>query len=240
MVVVNIKIKRKTSDNENSYFQTFKYEGNINSSIAFVLEEINSREKIIDIEDNFAERIKWDCGCLQRKCGACAMIINGNPALACSSLLKDLIKDDNNLITIEPLSKFPVVSDLNVDKDSIFKSLKDMKLYLESESKINKNQHESEYQSSRCLMCGCCLEICPNFDISNTFSGALSMVNGFKLINQENENNHKNEMIQEYRKHYYNGCGKSLSCEDICPLNLPIEQLLSKSNAVGVWGRKLK
>ena len=31
--------------------------------------------------------------------------------------------------------------------------------------------HEPRYQSARCLMCGCCLEVCPNFSANGTFAG---------------------------------------------------------------------
>ncbi|WP_409200328.1 2Fe-2S iron-sulfur cluster-binding protein [Methanobrevibacter sp. DSM 116169] len=236
---INIKIKRFDSDKKDSYFQTFVYEGNVSNSIAFVLEELNSKEELIDIDGNKAKRIEWECGCLQKKCGACSMVINNKPNIACSSILKDLL-EKNNTIIIEPLSKFQVIADLKVNKEIIFNNLKNMNLWLESDAKINENQSETEYQSSRCLMCGCCLEICPNFNINNSFNGTLSMVNAFKLINQEENSQHKKEMIKEYRKHFYNGCGKSLSCNDICPINLPIEELITKSNAISIWNKSLK
>ncbi|MDR0911720.1 MAG: 4Fe-4S dicluster domain-containing protein [Methanobrevibacter sp.] len=292
MVVVNIKIKRTSfeNDKENSYFQTFVYDGDINSSIAFVIEDINSRKDIIDVNGKKSSKINWECGCLQKKCGACGMIINGSPSLACSSFLMDFLdnnnsnndkvnknnninnknnninnknnninnknnninnidnvnnknnKKNNNIsktITLEPLSKFPTVNDLIVNKKMVFDSLNEMKLYLESDAKLSKNQHESEYQSSRCLMCGCCLEVCPNFNLENDFNGALSMVNAFKLLIQEKDEKHKEKMMDEYNKHYYAHCGKSLSCNDICPMNIPIEELLNKSNAIAVWKRKI-
>ncbi|MDR0912742.1 MAG: 4Fe-4S dicluster domain-containing protein [Methanobrevibacter sp.] len=249
MVVVNIKIKRTffENNNKNSYFQTFVYEGDINSSIAFVIDDINSREAIVDINGKMSSKINWECGCLQKKCGACGIIINGNPSLACSSFLIDLLDNTNKnktnnvseTITLEPLSKFPIVNDLIVNKKMVFDSLKEMKLYLESDAKLSKNQYNAEYQSSRCLMCGCCLEVCPNFNLENDFNGALSLVNSFKLLIQEKDEKHKEKMMEQYNKHYYTHCGKSLSCNDICPMNIPIEELLNKSNALAVWKRKI-
>ena len=39
------------------------------------------------------------------------------------------------------------------------------------------------------------------------------------------------------RRNYFEGCGKSLSCHDICPIGLPVEELLVRSNAAAVWGK---
>ena len=47
--------------------------------------------------------------------------------------------------------------------------------------------HEPRYQSARCLMCGCCLEVCPNFSANGTFAGAVAAVNAFRILNEEQE-----------------------------------------------------
>ena len=40
-----------------------------------------------------------------------------------------------------------------------------------------------------------------------------------------------------YRQLYFEGCGKSLACQDICPAGIPVEELMSRSNAAAVWKR---
>ena len=88
------------------------------------------------------------------------MLINERPRLACSTFLHTL---KGSTITLEPLSKFPLVRDLIVDRSILFENLKKLNLWLESEAYMNPWTHEPRYQSARCLMCGCCLEVCPNF-----------------------------------------------------------------------------
>lgn len=83
--MINVFIKIKRNNGKCSYYETFLFKGDINSSIASVLEEINSKERLINILGNHASPILWECGCLQKKCGACAMVINGVPSLACST-----------------------------------------------------------------------------------------------------------------------------------------------------------
>ena len=36
-------------------------------------------------------------------------------------------------------------------------------------------------------MCGCCLEVCPNFSANGTFAGAVAAVNAFRILNEEQE-----------------------------------------------------
>jgi hypothetical protein len=37
------------------------------------------------------------------------------------------------------------------------------------------------------------------------------------------------------KKLYFNGCGQPLACHKICPVGLPVEDLLVRSNAEAVW-----
>ena len=49
----------------------------------------------------------------------------------------------------------------------------------------------------------------------------------------------KKEMTRAYRLHVYECCGKSLSCRNICPAGLDIDEILLNSNAIAVWKRFL-
>lgn len=133
--------------------------------------------------------------------------------------------------------QFPLVRDLIVDRSILFENLKKLNLWLESEAYMSSRTHEPRYQSARCLMCGCCLEVCPNFSANGTFAGAVAAVNAFRILNEEQESTHLNEISAEYKKRFFEGCGKSLSCHDICPIGLPVEELLVRSNAAAVWGK---
>ena len=87
------------------------------------------------------------------------------------------------------------------------------------------------------MQCGCCLEICPNFCAEQPFGGAAAAVNAFRVLDQETNAAHKRELMQQYRANYYEGCGKSLACQDICPAGIPVEELLVRSNAAAIWRR---
>jgi len=72
--------------------------------------------------------ITYDANCLEEVCGSCAMVINGKARMACSALVDQLEQP----IRVEPLTKFPVVRDLAVDRSVIFENLKAVKAWFPS------------------------------------------------------------------------------------------------------------
>lgn len=179
-----IRIKRQENKEAKPFWQEFEIEAEGELSIAAVLNELNARQKLTDKSGKEAEPISWECGCMVKKCGACAMRINGLPELACSTFLQSL---KGKVIVLEPLSKFPVVKDLIVDRSVVFENLKKINLWLESDAYMTEYTHEIRYQSARCLMCGCCLEVCPNFDFGKDFAGAIAPVNAYRILHTMNK-----------------------------------------------------
>ena len=204
-----------------------------NATVATALTQINADPDRTDTEGNPFSVIEWECSCLQKKCGACAMRINGKPSLACDSKLRDA---KEHRLVIEPLKKFPVIADLIVDRSILYENLKTVRAWLKDDAKLTDERWDMAYDGSRCLQCGCCLEVCPNFYPGGTFIGMGGFVPTARLLSEMTQTEQK-EIRKTYRKHIYNGCGKSLACRDICPAGLDIEELLIRSIAIAVWKR---
>ena len=232
---ITVRIKRQNSFEAEAFYQTILCDCDAETNIATLLREINA-EEILDIDGIPVGEIAWECSCLQKKCGACAMRINGMPRLACDTKIGDL---KSKTVTLEPLKKFPVVRDLIVDRSVLRENLIALHNWLESEATKSEKSVDLAYDASRCIQCGCCLEVCPNFTAGESFFGAAAFVPASRILSQL-PNGKKNDLVQEYGKHIYNGCGKSLSCHDICPVGIDVEHKLSNSNAVAVWKRFLR
>jgi succinate dehydrogenase / fumarate reductase iron-sulfur subunit len=231
-----IKILRQKSKDTAPYWQTFSYcFDNKNETVANALIQLNEREPLCDIAGAPTDEISWQCSCLQKKCGACAMRINGVPKLACDTKLADCKGD---IIQLEPLKKFPLVKDLIVDRTVLFENLKQLKVWFEDETKADSKKIEDVQDASRCLQCGCCLEVCPNFIPEGKFKGMAAGVQLSRLI-MELPASQKKEVYRSYRKYIYAGCGKSLSCHNICPAGIDTEHLMVKSNAAAVWRKQI-
>ena len=113
---LEIKICRRKNMFLQEYWQSILFETEEeNATMAHALRQINQTKGIVDTDGKEVELpIRFDCSCLQKKCGACAMVINGRPRLACDAALKEFVKKGQ--VRLEPLRKFPVVADLIVDR----------------------------------------------------------------------------------------------------------------------------
>lgn len=231
---IRLDILRQKSPAHKPYLQSIEFECNDNDTVAFVLGEINSAEDIRDIKGETVEHIVWEHSCLQKKCGACAMLINGVPRLACGARMKEFSK--TKTVRLEPLKKFPVVADLLADRSVIFDQLRQMKLWAESRLELPETANDTAYEASRCLQCGCCLEVCPNFYASGSFFGVSCAVPASRLIEQLPA--HEREALLEgYKKHFYSGCARSLACRSICPAGIDIDGLMVNSNSAMIFKR---
>ena len=229
-----IEVARRAAADQPEYRQAFVYETDDDqATVATALRDLDSRPQLIDADGKPADPIRWECSCLQKKCGACAMLINGVPRVACDTRLAALRGDR---IILEPLRKFPVVADLMVDRDAIFDRLHRLDAFLadEVDLPVRRAVSETAYEASRCLECGCCLEVCPNFSTQGAFGGMATMVPFARLL-AEAGTAERAGLAKAYKQAVYEGCGKSLACRNICPAGIDISRLMSRSNAAAVW-----
>jgi succinate dehydrogenase / fumarate reductase iron-sulfur subunit len=99
------------------------------------------------------------------------MIINGRVRQACSALVDKLLADKPDEIELQPMSKFPVIRDLCVDRRRLFRALEKVKAWLPVDNYYNMGPgprqapalQEQEYPLSECMSCGCCLDACPQY-----------------------------------------------------------------------------
>ena len=124
MEVVPFKIKRQFSPEMDPYWENFELEHKPNSNVISYLMDI--RANPINADGVRVPPIVWDCSCLEEVCGSCTMRINGNVRQSCSALVDKL----DWPIRLEPMSKFPVVRDLRVDRQRMFDALKKVKAYV--------------------------------------------------------------------------------------------------------------
>ena len=210
-----VKIKRQNTPESETYWQNFVYDGPAHVTVSAVLDALNYTDDLFDTDGNPAAKIRWECSCMQAMCGGCAMVINGVPALACSTFVDEIKGKD---LVLEPLSKFPVVADLIVDRSVIYENLNNAKAYLDSLVVSDKKHHKQQYSVAKCLKCGLCLEVCPNYHPGAAFFGAVLANESYLIFSQSEDK--APEVVKEYKKHFSAGCSKALSCQTVCPAGI--------------------
>jgi len=227
---MNVRILRQQTPVSEPYWETFLYDGPEDNSIAGLLDHINYHDDIVTADGKRTTRIGWECSCLQGICGSCAMVINGVPALACETMLRDLRGKEAE---IRPLRKFPVIHDLVTDRSSIHQNLMKSNMYIGEyqppDEKDREKEHRHQYDAAKCLKCGLCLEVCPNYVNGNSFYGA-AFANDCYLAASRNHKKAK-EIAAIYGEHFGKGCSKSLSCMDVCPMKISMTASMAKMNA---------
>lgn len=210
-----VKIKRKDSPESVTYWQSFNYDGPKHVTVSAVLDALNYTDDLFDTNGKTAKRIRWECSCMQAMCGGCAMVINGVPSLACNTFADEVKGQD---LVLEPLSKFPVVADLIVDRSVIYEHLMQVKAYLDETAVNDTHQYNQQYSVAKCLKCGLCLEVCPNYRPGGEFYGAV-LANESYLVASQSTQKHP-PIVQEYKTHFGAGCSKALSCQTVCPMGI--------------------
>ena len=78
------------------------------------------------------------------------------------------------------------------------------------------------------------LEVCPNFSANGTFAGTVAAVDAFRILNEEQESTHLNEISVNIRRNILRDAGSRYLVMIFVPMRLPVEELLVRSNAAAV------
>ena len=164
-----VRILRQDAPGQPSHWERHRvtYEPNLN--VISVLQKIAALATTA--EGKTTTPVAWDCNCLEEVCGACTMLVNGRTKQACSTLVDRLLQEDPHGFELRPMSKFPVVRDLVVDRGRMFRALERVKAWIPVDGygdrgpgpRESQEGQEIRYPLSECMTCGCCLEACPQF-----------------------------------------------------------------------------
>ena len=228
---VLIKIKRQATPKSAPYWEEFTLPWKPGMNVISAMMDIAANPVTRDGKPS--RPITYDSNCLEEVCGSCAMRINGRARMACSALIDKLEQP----ITLEPLSKFPVVRDLAVDRSVLFENLKRVKAWvpvdgtydLGSGPRQSTTQQEAAYPLSRCISCCCCMEVCPQFNDKTNFVGAATIAQ-VRLFNTHPTG----AALKEDRLHALMGdggiqeCGYAQNCVEICPKDIPLTNAIAE------------
>jgi succinate dehydrogenase / fumarate reductase iron-sulfur subunit len=225
---VRLKIKRQDGPDAASYWQEFELPWQPHMNVISALMDIQKRP--VTADGKKVTPVVWDCSCLEEVCGACTMVINGRVRQSCSAMI-DVLSPDGQTITIQPMTKFPVVRDLAVDRSRMFEDLKRVKAWIQLDGshelgpgpRQSQDNQETTYPLSRCMTCGCCLEACPQVNAAGDFIGpaALNQVRLFNL--HPSGKMHENERLDAVMgEGGVEGCGKAQNCVEVCPKEIPL------------------
>lgn len=179
--------------------------------------------------------LMFDFCCRAGICGACAMVVNGRPSLACHTKTKDLPAE----IILMPLPVFKLVGDLSVDTGTWFRQMYQKveswchtkKVFDPSaqEERMENALAEQIYELDRCIECGCCVAACGTAIMREDFLGAVALNRVARfMIDPRDERSEQEYFDVVGTDEGIFGCMGLLACEDVCPKELPLQDQLGK------------
>lgn len=236
MKKITLHIQRFDPTQGKSYEELFQIDHAPNENVISLLMKI--QENPVNAQGEKVRPVAWDCNCLDSVCGACMMLINTVPREACSAQIDRLLAEQEEIF-LAPLSKFPVLRDLVVDRSALFDSLKKAQVWIDpNEQKtevkrtvISKKTHEKTYPLSTCTTCGCCVEACPNASPKNKFMGAHAIAQVVRLAQHPNGIQDANQRMEAILgKEGIHHCGNSHNCKKVCPQEIALVEAIGKAN----------
>lgn len=236
---IHLKIKRQDSPDAPCWWEEFRVPYQPNMNVVSVLMEI--RRNPVNGAGEKTNPVVWECNCLEEVCGACTMLINKMPRQACSALIDKIYEEIGfgKQILLEPLTKFPVIRDLMVDRQVMFDNLKKVKAWVPVDGsfalgrgpRFADRDHRWAYIISRCMTCGCCMEACPNVNKKSKFIGpaAIAQVRLFN-VHPIGEMHKEGRLDALTKEGGIQECGNSQNCRKACPKEIPLTTHIAAMN----------
>ena len=232
---IRVRVHRQTDRESAPRMETFELPYQKGMNVISVLQEIAANP--VTAEGQQTTPPVWDCNCLEEVCGACSMVINGKVRQACTALVDQLL-EEQSVIELKPMTKFPVVRDLFVDRRRMFDALKKVKAWIPADTYgdigegpiISPEQQENMYPLSRCMSCGCCLEVCPQVNDHSDFIGPQAIAQAVLFnLNPTGKMTASERLTALMEKGGISDCGNAQNCVKVCPKEVPLTWAIGKA-----------
>ncbi len=235
---VRLRVRRQDGPASPPRWEDFSVAWYPHMNVITCLQEI--QRSPVDAAGRPTEPVVWECNCLEEVCGACTMVINGKARQACSALVDDLPQP----IVLEPLSKFPVVRDLVVDRGVMFENLKRIKGWIPIDGthdlgpgpRMPEKERQFGYRLSRCMTCGCCMEACPQVNGRTNFIGPAALAQALYFnISPIGRMNAEERLEAVMGDGGITECGNAQNCVKACPKEVPLTTAIAQLNRDTTW-----
>ena len=186
-------------------------------------DDMSVLEALLHIKDDQDGTLSFRWSCRMAICGSCGMMINGKPALACKTFLRDMSPGP---VRIEALAHFPIERDLIVDVEKFVEKLEAVKPYLipkeprtlaEGEYLQTPRELELFEQYSSCINCMLCYSACPQYGLDARFigPGALALLHRYNADSRDGGREERMAILNAEEGVW--SCTAVGYCSEVCP-----------------------
>jgi succinate dehydrogenase / fumarate reductase iron-sulfur subunit len=195
---------------------------------------IQPNDRILDalmfVKRNLDGTLCFRKSCAHGICGSDAMTINGAERLACKTLVRDVVDEQNNIVTIEPLKSLPVQRDLMVDYSRFFEFYRIVKPFLipvkklEHGERIQTPADRSKFDDpTKCILCASCHSSCPVVaEKDQDFIGPAAVVQAARFVFDSRDEGIEPRLEVLDDAHGVWPCENHLNCTRVCPRGIKV------------------
>lgn len=240
-VTIQVTVLRQKDPDTAPYEDVFNVPYKPRMNVISVLMEIQAHP--VTTKGEKVASVAWDQACLEEVCGSCTVRVNGKVKQACSALIDQMttLSSDGKVryLHLAPMSKFPTVRDLIVDRSRMFENLKKVQAWIPIDGtydlgpgpRLSQKEQQLAYDFSRCMTCGCCVEACPQVSEKSNFIGPAA-IGQVRLFNSHPTG----KLNADDRLEAVSGpdgiasCGNAQNCVQVCPKEIPLTRAIAEIN----------
>lgn len=230
---LNLKVWRQRSAKDKGYFEDHQVAANEHMSFLEMLDVLN--EQLIQDKK---EPVAFEHDCREGICGACSMVINGQPhgplqgTTTCQLHMRFF--NDGDTIYIEPFraKAFPVIRDLVIDRSAFdriiqaggYVSVSTGQAQDGNAIPVDRNDASKAFDAAACIGCGACVAACPN---ASAMLFTSAKVSHLALLPQGEVESARRaqKMVNQMDKEGFGRCSNITACEAECPKEISIENI---------------
>ena len=223
---LNVKVKRFNPEKDSApYWQDYTVNADPMDTALYLL------LKIKWFQDG---TLTFRKSCAHGICGSDAMQINGENKLACSILVKDIAKNDGDLVAFEPLPGSPVVKDLVIDQTRFFDKYRAVMPWLingspapEKERLQSAADQEIIEDATKCILCGACTHACPSTWADPNYLGPAALLKAYRYTFDTRDEGASDRLRVVDSGEGLWKCYTIFNCVQACPKEIDITRWLS-------------
>ena len=223
LVDVQLKVKRYDPERDKKpYWEDFSI-------------KVEETDRVLDA----LHKVKWEHdgtlafrrSCAHGVCGSDAMVINGENALACIKLVRDV----GHKITVEAIRGLPVIKDLVVDMEPFFAQYRSVLPYLINTDdpgygeRLQSPEDRARYDdTTKCILCAACTTSCPIYWGNEQYVGPAAIVNAHRFIFDSRDEAGEQRLDILNEKSGVWRCRTAFNCSEACPRGIKITQAIQE------------
>jgi len=236
---LTLKVWRQKNAQQKGQLESFQVEATEHMSFLEMMDVLN--QSLIEKKQ---DPIAFEHDCREGICGACSMVINGQPhgpskgTTTCQLHMRSF--KDGDTIVVEPwrAKAFPVIKDLVVDRSSFdriiqaggYISVNTGQAQDGNAIPIEKDIASAAFDAATCIGCGACVAACPNASAMLFTSAKVSHL-GLLPQGAVEHTKRVQAMVSQMDEEGFGLCSNTGACEAECPKEISITNIARMNRA---------